>query len=406
MDATLQARITTRPPTNGRRIISALGVAQIFAWGSSYYLLTVLAEPVAADTGWPLTYVVGGVSLALLVSGLISPKVGRLIAACGGRPVLSGGAVLLALGLATIGLAPSLTVFLGGWAIIGIGMGASLYDPAFSTLGRLYGAAARHPITMLTLFGGFASTVCWPISAWLVDLLGWRGTCLAYAVVQLVVCLPLIWFTLPSEPWRPLALQGKRGRGGEIRLLPRQRAMLVLQAVTLVVAGLLVTVISIHLFAMLHERGLSLALAVSLGMLIGPAQVGGRVLDLAFGSKAHPIWTLLVACSLTAAGVLMLFSGIPLPGLALVLYGAGNGIWTIARGALPLVLFGERDYPIIMGRLALPMLIAQAAGPSIGALAMQFGGAEVTFLLVTLLAIVNVAVAATLILVWRGSVHL
>src|SRR3954452_8246532 len=185
-------------PKNGKAIMAALGTAQIFAWGSSYYLLTVLAQPIADDTGWPQTFIVGGISLALLVSGLIPPRIGRLIAARGGRPVLAAGAILLALGQAIIGLAPTLMAFLFGWAVIGIAMGASLYDPAFSALGKLYGGAARSRISVLTVFGGLASTVCWPISAFLVDLVGWRGTCLTYSAIQAGLCLPLIWFTMPT----------------------------------------------------------------------------------------------------------------------------------------------------------------------------------------------------------------
>ena len=404
MDATVRPGTATEPPpTNGRMIITALGTAQIFAWGSSYYLLTVLAEPIAADTGWPLTYVVGGISLALLVSGLVSPRVGRLIAAWGGRPVLAGGALLLALGQVIIGLAPTLAVFLAGWGVIGAAMGASLYDPAFSTLGRLYGAAARPRISLLTLFGGLASTVCWPISAWLVDAIGWRGTCLIYAAVQIALCLPLIWFSLPREKKRLVHHAGLRVGDGATSLAGAQRTMFQLLAICLVIAGLLVSIISIHLFVMLQGRGLSLAMAVSLGMLIGPAQVAGRVLELSFGRKIHPIWTLLTACGLVAAGILLLFAGLPVPGLWLALYGAGNGILTIAHGAVPLVLFGEHDYPILMGRLSLPVLVAQAAGPSLGDLVMKLGGAEATFLFVTLLAVANVLIAGALVSLWRST---
>jgi MFS family permease len=164
-------------------VTSAVGLAQILAWGSSYYLTAILAQPVAADTGWPLFWIVGGLSLGLLVSGLVSPRVGHVIDRRGGRPVLSASAILLALGLFVLGLAPTLPVFEAAWLIIGLGMGAGLYDPAFSTLGRLYGDAARSAITQVTLFGGFASTVCWPLSAFLVEHVRWRGTCLTYAAV-------------------------------------------------------------------------------------------------------------------------------------------------------------------------------------------------------------------------------
>ena len=166
-------------------MVAALGIVQILAWGSSYYLLAVLAGPIARDTGWPYAWVIGGVSLGLLVAGLASVRVGRAIEEYGGRRVLAAGAVLLAAGLALMAAAPSVPVYLAAWLVLGLGMGAGLYDAAFSTLGRLYGAGARGAITALTLWGGFASTVCWPLSAWLVEGVGWRGACLAYAGLHL-----------------------------------------------------------------------------------------------------------------------------------------------------------------------------------------------------------------------------
>ena len=181
-------------------IISVLGVTQIFAWGSSYYLPAVLAKPIAADTGWSLSWVVGGLSLGLLIAGLVSPWVGRAIARRGGRPVLAVSAGLLAAGLSALALAHSLPAFLTAWLLVGLGMGAGLYDPAFATLGRLYGHGGRSAITTLTLFGGFASTVCWPLSAFLDAHLGWRGVCLVYAGFQLAVALPAYVFVLPREP--------------------------------------------------------------------------------------------------------------------------------------------------------------------------------------------------------------
>lgn len=179
-------------------VISALGVIQILAWGSSYYLPAVLAEPIARETGWPLAWIVGGLSVGLLVAAAVSPRVGTAIQRRGGRPVLALAALLLAFGLITLGLAPALPVFLAGWLVIGLGMGCGLYDPAYATLGRLYGAEARPAITALTLLGGFASTICWPLSAFLVAQVGWRGTCLTYAALHLTVTLPLALWAIPE----------------------------------------------------------------------------------------------------------------------------------------------------------------------------------------------------------------
>ena len=172
-------------------VVTCVGVAQILAWGSSYYLTAVLAGPVAADTGWSMSWIVGGLSLGLLVSGLVSPRVGWVIDRHGGRPVLVASACLLGTGLLGPGLATSLPAFVGAWLVIGLGMGCRLYDPAFSALARLYSETARGAITHVTLFGGFASTVCWPLSAFLVDHAGWRGACFTYAAIHIAVVLPL-----------------------------------------------------------------------------------------------------------------------------------------------------------------------------------------------------------------------
>ena len=174
-----------------RVVISALGIAQILAWGTSFYFPAVFAGPIVADTGWSLGFVVGGTSIGLLVAGLISPQVGRIIDVHGGRPVLLASSLFYAAGLIGIGLAPALPVYLFAWVLLGIGMGTGLYDAVFAALGRMYGSAARGPITNLTLFGGFASTICWPLSAFMIEHIGWRDACFVYAALHLFVSLPL-----------------------------------------------------------------------------------------------------------------------------------------------------------------------------------------------------------------------
>lgn len=189
-------------------IITALGLTQIMAWGSSYYLPAVIAPAVSSDTGWPLAWVVGGLSLGLLVAGLISPRVGSSIERHGGRNVLAFSAGCIGLGQIGLALAPNLAAYIAAWLVIGLGMGAGLYDAAFATLGRHYGHGARSAITMLTLFGGLASTICWPISALLLGEVGWRGTCLVYAAFQLAIALPLYLVILPREPPQPAVKPG------------------------------------------------------------------------------------------------------------------------------------------------------------------------------------------------------
>lgn len=379
-------------------IISALGVVQIFTWGSSYYLLAVLAAPIAADTGWPLSWIVGALSIGLLAAGVVSPRVGDAIARHGGRPVLALACLLLAGGLFIIAVAPSLWVFVAGWIVLGIGMGAGLYDAAFATLGVYYGRSARSAITTLTLWGGFASTVCWPLSALFLEYLGWRGACIAYAAIHLVICLPLVLLILPSNG-RPKPIGGKN-ETPRIELRDRERQAYLIMMAIVVLAGLGVTIISVHLLTLLQQRGLSLAEAVALGALIGPAQVAGRIGEMASGGRHHPFWTLAAASALSAAGMVMLAADFPIIGLSLILYGAGNGIFSIAKGALPLALFGPSRYAPIMGRLARPSLLAQAIGPTVGAILLSIAGTDLTLMTLAALAVANLAFVA---LLW-GSV--
>lgn len=379
---------------NRLTVISALGVVEILAWGSSFYLPAVLAGPIATDTGWPLAWVVGGLSIGLLVAALASPRVGLAIHRHGGRPVLALAALLLAAGLAVIGLAPNLPVFLTGWLVIGLGMGCGLYDPAFATLGRLYGAEARPAITTLTLWGGFASTVCWPLSAFLVEQIGWRGACLAYSGLHLAVTLPLVLGLIPPAPAAAAVAEGTHGP--DESLTRRERRALLLMAGVLVLGGTVMTLVSVHLITLLQARGVALAAAVSYGALIGPAQVGARIVEMAGKGRHHPLWTLTVAMVLVAAGLAVLTAGVPAVGVALVLYGAGNGIYSIARGTVPLALFGPGRYATLVGRLARPGLAAQALAPSLGALALAYGGADAAYLLLLALALANVALVCAL----------
>src|SRR5262245_36662823 len=188
--------------------VTALGIAQILGWGTSFYFPAVLAAPIVRDTGWSLFWVVSGTSIGLLVAGLIAPRVGAIIDRRGGRPVLAVSSLLYAVGLAGAGLAPNLPLYLLAWVVLGAGMGTGLYDAVFAALGKLYGTDARTPITNLTLFGGFASTVCWPLSALLAETFGWRGACLVYAALHLMVSLPLQMAVMP-----PLGTRAMSGHG-------------------------------------------------------------------------------------------------------------------------------------------------------------------------------------------------
>jgi MFS family permease len=384
-----------------RVVITALGVAQILAWGTSLYFPAVFAEPIVRDTGWSLGYVVGGTSIGLLVAGLISPQVGRVIDRHGGQPVLLASSLFYAAGLIGVGLAPALPVYLLAWALIGIGMGTGLYDAVFAALGRLYGSEARGPITNLTLFVGFTSTICWPLSAFMIDHVGWRTACFIYAALHLVVALPLQMSVMrrPSAQLRLKDAQDDKDPRAEPSWIENETLIFALLAVVLSLAAGIGSIVVVHLLIFLQARGVDFTAAVSLGTLFGPAQVGARVVERLFGNRYHPIWTMIGSCTLMAVGLLLLFGSFPILVLIILLYGAGYGISWIGRGTLPLALFGPVRFPRLMGKLAFPSLIVQALAPSAGTLMIEASGPNATIGVLTVLALINVVLIGVLWLV-------
>ncbi|MGE0039430.1 MAG: MFS transporter [Xanthobacteraceae bacterium] len=384
-------------------VITALGIAQILGWGTSFYFPAVLAEPIVADTGWSLAWVVGGVSIGLLTAGLIAPQVGRIIDRRGGRPVLAASSLLFAAGLTGIGLAPSLPVYLLSWVVLGGGMGTGLYDAVFAALGKLYGRDARAPITNLTLFGGFASTVCWPLSAFLAEMYGWRATCLIYAGLHLAVSLPLQMAVMPAQSRLP-ARHAEATRAARLSASPARPdlAVFLLLALVLTISSGIGSVVVVSLLTFLQAKGVDFATAVALGTLFGPAQVGARFVERLFGMRYHPLWTMVASCVLMAVGLGVLLT-LPLLVVAILIYAGGYGIMWIARGTVPLALFGPDRYATLMGRLAFPSLITQALAPSAGALLIEHSGPMTTLQVLLWLALLNVLLVGGLWAVFRHS---
>ena len=384
-------------------VVGVLGITQILAWGSSYYLPAVLAGPIAKDTGWPLAWIVGGLSLGLLVAAFVSPRVGRAIEREGGRRTLALSAIAIGAGQIGLALSSSLPAFVASWLVIGAGMGAGLYDAAFATLGRLYGNDARRAITTLTLFGGFASTVCWPLSAVLEAHIGWRGTCLAYAAIQFGFSLPAYWWLvprsmppIPAEPSRPAA-EATASRGSV------DFGALALLATTLTLAAALSATLSVHLLPILEARGASVAEAVSLGAIVGPCQVAARGIEMAIARYHHPIWTKLTSVFAVAVGITALWAEFPPVVASLVFYGAGIGLESIARGTLPLALFGPLGYATLMGRLALPSLVAQAGAPWLAAIVLGGFGPGNVLAALAVVSVANFAFTSLLVRRWAAD---
>jgi predicted MFS family arabinose efflux permease len=355
------------------RTTAALGGAQTLAWASSYYLPAVIAPPMARELGLPLPLAFAAFSLALAISALTGPWAGRTIDRHGGKPVLLGSSALFAAGLAALASASGPASMLVAWALMGLGMGCGLYDAAFATLVRLHGPQARTPITGVTLMAGFASTVGWPLSAVVESAWGWRGACAGWAVLHVTLGAAL-YATLPRAPQaRAQASPGTTSGTTTARPVPAGTAALL--ALVFSITWFTSTAMAAHLPRVLQGAGATLAAAVLAGALIGPAQVAARLLEFGVLRRFHPLLAARLAALGHPAGALLLLAAGPVAAPAFaILHGMGNGIMTIANGALPLVLFGPSGYGSRQGWLMLPARMAQACSPFVFGLALDRWG--------------------------------
>jgi MFS family permease len=340
-------------------VVAGLGISQTLAWASSYYLPAILADPIADGIRVPRAWVFGAFSASLLIAAVAGPRVGRFIDLHGGRGVLVASNIVLAAGLlALAGAVGPLTLF-AAWGILGIGMALGLYDAGFATLTALYKHGARGPITGITLFAGFASTVSWPISSVLNDAIGWRETCLVWAALNLGLGIPLNLFLLPSLA---TPLHGKAKEASPTGWRP-YREMFLLAFVF--AAGWFVTgAMAAHLPELLVQAGVAPLAAVAAAALMGPAQVAARVCEFVMLRRIHPLTSARIAAALHPIGAAALFLTGPPGAVAFVLlYGAGNGLLTIARGTVPLAVFGPDGYGARTGLLGAPARAAQAFAP-------------------------------------------
>lgn len=360
---------------SGRQLplIVALGTTQTLAWASSYYLPAILADPIARDLGVSSNWIFAAFSASLVISALLGPRVGRQIDLFGGRQVLSVSNLTLAAGLALLGLSYSIPVMVVAWLLLGIGMALGLYDAAFGALGRIYGDAARRSITGITLIAGFASTVGWPLTALGLESIGWRNTCFAWAAAHILIGLPINYFMLP-------VVKGAKAAAAATAIKPHlaiDRTMILL-AFAFAAAWTVTGAMAAHLPRILEAAGATTLQAVAAGALIGPAQVAARIFEASFLSRYHPLLSSRLAC-LThpiGAAIVFMFGGAAASAFA-IFHGTGNGILTIARGTLPLAIFGPQNYGYRLGIIGAPARMAQAAAPLAFGLLVETMGSRV-----------------------------
>lgn len=385
-------------------IVRLLAFTQIVSWGSLYYAFAIVAPDIQRESGWDTGIVFGAFSWSLLVAGLAATPAGMLIDRHGGRVVMTCGSLLAGAGMIGLSITQSVALYFIAWSAIGAGMAMSLYEAAFATINREFAHNARKGISVLSLFGGLASTVFWPLTMALNNAFGWRDTLLIYGIVHLVLCMPL-HLTLHAGP-RTTRTVIRTESDYTLRQAVREPAFWKL-AFAFAANIFVFSALSVHLIPLLQRFGHSLPTAVLVSTLIGPMQVAGRFGEMAFAARLMPQTVGKLVFAMLPAGLLaLLLLGEHQFAVAAfcVLYGASNGVLTIVRGTVPQTLFGREHYGAISGALAGPSLLAKAGGPLAAAVFMQPGtppGILLSMLLViallsliTFLAAVNTQPAA------------
>lgn len=359
-----------------RAVVIGVGVAQLYAWGVIYYPFSVTGKTIASDLGLSTEAAFAGYSAMLVVGALFAPWVGRAIDRRGGRPTLAFGSLFAAGALVVAAMANGPVSFYLSCALLGVASALTLYDAGFAGLVQVAGAQGRRAITYVTFLGGFASTVFWPITAFLAERWGWRATYLAFAAGMVAICLPVYLGTLGRAPDVQEVSRGGEGTAhpddeAPLQGAPRRRAFVgfatAIAAHQVVIAGLL-----IHMIGAMRQAGLSNEQAILVGMAFGPGQVLARFAEMLWGSRFPAVVGGRISTLLLPPALLLLLSGSMNVALALCFsaaLGMSNGLMTIARGTVALSLFGRQGYGAIIGDLALASLFSRAVGP----LALAFG---------------------------------
>lgn len=397
-------------PSAMRRLVWCLGFSQFICWGISYYMLGAMGEAMARDLGWPRTLVHGGFALALLVMGGVSGIAGRWVDQRGGRTVMVAGSLLLCAGCVGLALGQGVAAYYLAWAVVGLAMRLTLYDAAFATLAHVAGQGARRPMAQITLLGGLASTAFWPLGHALAELLGWRGALWVYAALALLT-VPL-HLAIPrgagtagpaADPLAPAAPPPLAGAGRD-----RAWAAALFAAVTTLV-NFLNAGMSAHMVGLLAGLGLALPLAVGIASLRGVGQSGARLVEVLFGARLHPLALgAFAALLLPLACLAGAWAGqaVAMAVVFALVYGAGNGLLTITRGTLPLVLFDHRTYGAFVGRLVAPGFLLSACAPVVYAAVMDaYGATAAIWLSVAVAALVFAAAMALQLRFGRQARH-
>lgn len=359
--------MSTQPSKQGTGFAVFIGLTQIYAWASTYFLPSTLVKPVSEELGMSSITAIGGFSLALLSGGLIAPAIGRWIERSGGRKPLTFGSILVSAGLLTLAASQGVVVWYLGWLILGTGMALTLFNAVFSTMGQMFGHRAKQLIVQVTLLSGLASFF-WPLTTHLLETQGWRTLLVIYAIPHLVLMAPLYWFLVPN------AHEGttQESEGPPSAVQEKGIALLYLLGGFAVLRTLVGSAVSVHVLGVFHSLGLTVERAAWVAALMGPAQIASRLIEFFFGHRISPIrsaifWSAVLPLALLA--LLLAGASATLP--FAIAFGMSNGMATISLSVLLMTYFDIKKYPTLMGKIARPTMIVQAAAPLLAASALD-----------------------------------
>ncbi|MBS0519720.1 MAG: MFS transporter [Proteobacteria bacterium] len=382
------------------RATLGLGITQIIGWGTTFLLPSVLGRHIQDELHVPSELVFAGITVMFAVGALLAPRIGRLMDRTGPRLVMASGSLLYAVSLLVLAVSQGPVVYLLSWAGMGLASTLALNTPSSIALAQVAGPQARQAIAMLAIIAGFASTVFWPLSGALDLLVGWRGTTLIYAATHLLVCAPIHFLVLPrTAPPQPAPASAVSSAGGGVPEEDRSHVYRLLN-ISLSFGAFVFTGFIIHLIEVLRGLGHPAASTLFLASLVGPSQVGIRIVELAFGHRYSFMMSAVFGSALLPFGLgLMLLDGSnwAVAVLCVIAYGMANGLKAVQRATLPLALFGRGQFGAYMGRLALPQGIMSASAPTVLAAVLDRFGAPgalwltFTFGVISLVAMVLLA---------------
>lgn len=387
----IKVDVALKPAVSSFTKNMALAIAQILLWAGSFFIISVLGAPIMKETGWSQQMVYGVLSLSLFVWGILSAFIGKMIHRSAHDGILSYSGVVMAAGLIIIGLAHSFVVFACGWLVIGVAMAMGLYDALFASLGKKYGNNANQSIVQITVISGFAPTVSWVSVSFLVSHFGWRNACFLYALILLFAIFPLYRWAFGSSVKKANSVYEK-SMTETAPHVPLRSPVFYLLLLYFTIGAILMTGMEVHLIEILLTKNMPMATAISIAALLGPSQVGTRVLDMVLPKRTPQKTAIVTACAIFA-GLLLLAAHPKIAFLGIIIFGLGNGMRTILKGILPMSVFGQKDYALIVGKLGGLPLFAQAATPFVGSFLIQQFSVPVFLGILCLLAFVNIFVA-------------